>query len=427
MKASITYPKILDAVFEKLYAHQASPIIIGGFVRDSLLGRASKDIDIEVYKISSYENLENILAEFGSVSTVGKSFGVCKLFLEDLDLDFTLPRLEKKIAPGHKGFEVCIDADLEFTQATSRRDFTINAIGYDVQTKKILDPFGGRVDLKNKILRVVDERTFGEDPLRVMRALQFCARFELDVDAQFFTLAQSMIAQKILDELVAQRVFEELKKLLLRAKNPSRGLILLRRLDPFKYFAPLTQIDTKSYEEMLRRIDYLAQIQDLKEEKKLILSLGVLSYPLCDTKERNSFLQTLTEQKDIQLGVLSLLAHYRELESLLVRRYTNSDLYHLATKVCIEELALFVEVLRFDLEPTTQALLSLKQRAQDLGVYQKALPPLIQGRDLISLGLKPSKKFKEILGDIYEAQMDDSFSTHQEALLWLQRYLSSIE
>ena len=132
----IDYPNELNIIFDKLNNYSIKPIIIGGYVRDFLLNKSSKDIDIELYGIASYEKLEKLLQEFGSVNSVGKSFGVCKLQFDDLDLDFSLPRIDSKINKGHKGFEIQTDETLDFITATSRRDFTINAIGYDVIEKK---------------------------------------------------------------------------------------------------------------------------------------------------------------------------------------------------------------------------------------------------------------------------------------------------
>ncbi|MDQ1337773.1 MAG: hypothetical protein QG617_740, partial [Campylobacterota bacterium] len=171
----IDYPDKLNIIFEKLKSHRIRPVIVGGFIRDSLFKIESKDIDIELYGALTFKKLQKILQEFGTVNIVGKSFGVCKLKFEDYDLDFSFPRRDSKIRSGHRGFDVTIDSTLDFKTAASRRDFTINAIGYDVVEKKVLDPYNGINDLKEKILRAVDEKSFAEDPLRVLRAAQFCA------------------------------------------------------------------------------------------------------------------------------------------------------------------------------------------------------------------------------------------------------------
>ena len=130
------YPKYLDKIFDKLNKNNIRSIIVGGYIRDKFLNLNSKDIDIELFGVSTYDELEKILQEFGEVNTVGKSFGVCKLSLKTLDLDFTLPRLDNKIGSGHCGFEIKVDKNLDFKTASSRRDFTMNAIGYDLIEKK---------------------------------------------------------------------------------------------------------------------------------------------------------------------------------------------------------------------------------------------------------------------------------------------------
>src|SRR5690349_8602662 len=154
-------------------------LIVGGWVRDRLLGRDAKDIDIEVFGLPA-DRLKTLLARIGSVNTVGESFTVYKV----AGLDVSLPRRESKVGRGHKGFEVTGDPTLSIEDAARRRDFTINAISWDPLTGGYLDPFGGRDDLDHRVLRVVDPRTFAEDSLRVLRAIQFAARFEATMEAE---------------------------------------------------------------------------------------------------------------------------------------------------------------------------------------------------------------------------------------------------
>ena len=146
-------------------------------MRDELLGHPSKDLDLEVFGLAAGD-LKALLGQWGPVNTVGESFTVFKV----QGLDVSLPRRESKVGRGHKGFEVHGDPTLPFDEAARRRDFTINAIGWDPLTGEYLDPHGGRADLTRRVLRMVDARTFGEDSLRVLRALQFAARFECRVD-----------------------------------------------------------------------------------------------------------------------------------------------------------------------------------------------------------------------------------------------------
>ncbi len=177
----IELSKDIFEVFKALKSLGATPLIVGGAVRDSFLNLPTKDIDIEVYNIDSYEGLAEVLSSFGDINLVGRSFGVIKLKLGGVEYDFSLPRREKKVSKGHRGFDIELDSSLNFKEAFIRRDFTINAIGYNPLTQEIIDPFNGVKDLKNSTLRVVNRDSFLEDPLRVYRAVQFVARFNFKI------------------------------------------------------------------------------------------------------------------------------------------------------------------------------------------------------------------------------------------------------
>src|SRR5262245_38409826 len=192
-------------------------VVVGGFVRDRLLGTQAKDLDLEVFGIHADRLLE-VIAPFGQVQAVGQSFPVFKVG----PIDVSLPRRESKTGRGHKGFTVHGDPMLSFEEAARRRDFTINAIGWDPLTGEYLDPHGGRADLIAKRLRVVDPRTFGDDSLRVLRAVQLAARFALDVNAE----TRDLLRVIPLDDLPGERVWSEIEKLLLQAPRPSIGFAL---------------------------------------------------------------------------------------------------------------------------------------------------------------------------------------------------------
>lgn len=155
------------------------PRLVGGGVRDWLLGLTSEDFDIEVGGID-FEKLQRALAPFGATDVVGRSFGVIKVrgATSGVVYDFSLPRRESKTGAGHRGFAVAPDPLLSDAEAAARRDFTINAIAYDPFSGEVIDPHGGRADLQAKLLRHTSA-AFVEDPLRVLRAFQFAARFDL--------------------------------------------------------------------------------------------------------------------------------------------------------------------------------------------------------------------------------------------------------
>lgn len=200
--------------------------LVGGSVRDELLGRNCKDFDCEVFGLTQ-DQLETILAQFGKVDLVGKSFGVYKIG----DLDISLPRTERKTGEGHKGFTINADPFMSVQDAMRRRDFTINAIYQNVLTGEIVDHFGGVKDLSNKVLRIVDKTTFVDDSLRVLRAAQFASRFGFDVADDYFM--QSID----LSDLPAERVFGELEKLLL-GDYVEHGLEVLDAVGAVKQLFP---------------------------------------------------------------------------------------------------------------------------------------------------------------------------------------------
>ena len=198
-------------------------MLVGGCVRDELMGIAPKDWDLEVYGIEP-DKLRELLDEFGDVKVVGEAFAVYKL---GNDLDVSLPRRERKTGRGHRGFVVEGDPDMSFEEACSRRDFTVNAILKDPLTGEIVDPFDGRGDIGRKTLRHVSDTTFPEDSLRVLRAAQFAARLEFDIAPETAELCRSIDVT----DLPRERVWGEVEKILLKAQRPSIGLRLLYDLN----------------------------------------------------------------------------------------------------------------------------------------------------------------------------------------------------
>src|SRR5436190_9536766 len=184
-------------------------MLVGGCVRDELMGRQAKDWDLEVYGVEP-ARLRELLDQFGEVNVVGEAFTVYKI---GAHLDVSLPRRERKSGRGHRGFVIEGDPSMTITEATSRRDFTVNAILKDPLTEEILDPFEGRADIERGILRAVSRDTFPEDSLRVLRAAQFAARFEFRVEPDTAELCPKID----LSDLPSERIWGEIEKLLMRA------------------------------------------------------------------------------------------------------------------------------------------------------------------------------------------------------------------
>jgi len=212
--------------------HPPRALVVGGFVRDGLLGRFTLDVDVEVHGVEA-DRLEALLADlFGArLHTVGRSFGVFKIRVEDgHELDVSIPRSDSKTGPGHKGFAVTGNPFLGLEEASRRRDFTINTLAVDPLDGTVLDSWNGIADLRTRVLRAVDPGRFGDDPLRVWRGVQFVGRLSLSVEPATIDLMRAIVARGELSELSRERVTEELRKLLVDGERPSAGLELARAL-----------------------------------------------------------------------------------------------------------------------------------------------------------------------------------------------------
>ncbi|MDP1784725.1 MAG: HD domain-containing protein [Sulfuricurvum sp.] len=450
--------QILTPLIQHLSHHGITPIFVGGCVRDHLLGKESLDIDIELYGINDSTSLPNILKPFGKINEVGKSFGVYKFHHKGYSIDLSLPRTENKSGRGHKGFEVQTYSDLDFVTASVRRDFTINAIGYNPLTQTLLDPHNGTSDLHAKRLRCVDPCTFVQDPLRVLRAVQFVARFELTCDPELLTLCAQMIEKGALEELPKERIFEELKKLFLLASKPSIGMELLRQMGGLPFFTPLdlyenTPQDPASHPEgnvwihTLMALDVMASLRTGDPKRDLTRMFAVLLHdcakPITTIIENGKlnaprhaqmgveigrvFLEKITDEHALREEVLPLIRYHGAVRKL--HHAPASEILRLSTHVCIEDL---IPVSQADFlgrefngtAPTHfHAGEWLYSEASRLGVLSAGPEPLIMGRDLIDMGLTPNERFKEILHRSYEAQLDQQFFTKEEAIAWLKTYL----
>lgn len=390
-------PQIIQTISNDLDLVGARFIVVGGSVRDYYLNLPSKDYDLEVYGIASLEKLEPILSRYGSVNLVGKSFGVLKFTYKEQEYDFSFPRRESKIGVGHKGFTIEIDNRMNFKEASLRRDFTINAMGYDLKDSLFLDPYKGLEDIKNKKLQHINDITFIEDPLRVYRAVQFCARFEFTLATDTFLLCKKMVENNSLETLPKERVYMELSKLLLKAQKPSLGFYLMQKLGIFKYFPELISIDFK--------------ILDYKNFN--LIFMFVLLLEKSGVEKSKSFLYKISDEHQFIKKVTLLVEYFKIPSIFLKKRVSDAEIRRLATKVNITDLV--------TVSSTYDSLASqwLLERATILKVAKKPLDRLIQGRDLIALGLKPSSKFKKILDDMYELQIEGTICSFEESMKFL--------
>jgi tRNA nucleotidyltransferase (CCA-adding enzyme) len=434
-------------------------LIVGGWVRDRLLGVSSKDIDVEVFGIPQ-DRLAELLGRFGRVEAVGQSFSVYKLvptpdatgLAAGGAIDVALPRRESKQGRGHKGFAVAGDPAMSIAEAARRRDFTINAISWDPLTEAYEDPFGGREDLRRRLLRAVDPATFADDSLRVLRAIQFAARFELDVEAGTAALCRALP----LDDLPPERVWGEIEKLLLQAERPSIGLALARdwglidRLLP--EMAPLAGCEQEPewhpegdvWTHTLMVIDKARELNgDLDRPRLVTVMLGAVCHDLgkpATTAFIDGRIRSIDHEQagveptialldrlnvhtldgfDVRGQVLGLVAnHLKPGMFHKAARVGDGAFRRLAQKVDLELLA---RVAKADCLGRTggfdcSAMDWFLERARELGVEHLPPAPLLMGRHLLALGVSPGPRVGELLKQIYEKQLDGEITSVEAAI-----------
>ncbi|MCT7638815.1 tRNA nucleotidyltransferase/poly(A) polymerase family protein [Aliarcobacter butzleri] len=361
-------------------------MLVGGCVRDSFLNKKIKDYDVEIFNFDSLEILEKSLKEFGNVNLVGKSFGVLTLKIDEYDFDFSLPRIEKKVGNSHQDFEVSTNANLSFKEAAKRRDFTINAIGYDYFKNEILDPFGGMNDLKNKIIKHIDDKTFVEDSLRVYRSVQFASRFEFKIDQNTKILCKKIVSSGELKFLPKERVFEELKKLFLKSKKPSLGLNLLKEFNIMNIQQNLEEIDN---------LAFILKDKNYDDFRKLYLFYSCLCKGM-NKNETFSFIKNLTDDKKFIKNILILNETNLTNDIKILKR--------LSLKLKLEDLIVLNQAFGNTIS------LEVFEILKSLDILNSPIKPLVLGKDLIKLGFAPSEKFKEILDFAFDLQIEDNLS-----------------
>ena len=351
---------------------------VGGYVRDRLLGRETKDVDIEVHGIP-VKTLEGILDRLGERLSMGASFGV--MGLRHYELDIAMPRSEYATGRGHRDFAVFVDPFLGEEKAAQRRDFTVNAMMQDVLTGEILDFFGGQEDLRRRILRHVDDATFPEDPLRVFRAAQFAARFGFSVAAETTALCASMDVSA----LPAERVMGELEKALAKAQRPSVFFDCLRRMDQLSVWFPalgaLAEIPG-AWERAMRTTDHAAALRETAAEP-LYFMLAALCAELPDAE---GFPAGLTREARLTKYVLNMAALRAEPDALMDTNAPETAFMELFDRsVCPEDLLLLAEAARAEADPARE-----RRLRELLEVYRERMRrPCVTGRDLIEAGVTP--------------------------------------
>lgn len=452
-------PFELTCLCDAFHRGGGRPYLVGGCVRDSLLGREVKDWDMEIFGLPESE-VSLIAASQGRVNAVGKSFGVLKLTTgSGEDYDIALPRREVKSGEGHKGFEVEVDPSLSLAEAAERRDFTMNAIYYDPIAKGFADPSGGVRDLAERILRPVSER-FKEDPLRVLRGFQFAGRFGMEGHPEFFRMAKEVHGS--FSELPAERVYGEFEKWASKSRFPSKGLKVLEESSWITHFPEIDALrgveqnpkwhpEGDVYVHTVQCVDELAKNPKFRkrpDRDRIFLMLAMLGHDFGKPSTTRHLLmedgsQKITAHGHEAAGVEPFRTFLKRMkapgyvfqkgapivkEHLVHANFKESPpsdkavlrLSKRLRSTSIEDLAL---VMQADLDgrpplPKTKGpgIQNLLMAARSLGVAEKAPAPFIQGRDLLELGFQAGPGMGAKLKELENRQLNGEFSTREDAL-----------
>ena len=449
-------PDLVRAIAASVRRAGGRALVVGGWVRDRLRAQPSKDIDLEVFGIVQ-DRLPDLLAPFGRIEAVGQSFPVYKVG----DLDVALPRRESKSGRGHKGFYVTGDPSMSLEDAARRRDFTVNAIAWDPLTDEYEDPFNGRHDIERRVLKAVDLTTFGDDSLRVLRAVQFAARFEFALEENTAALCRRIP----LDDLPPERIWGELEKLLLAARRPSIGFDLaldlgvidrvLPEMRPLVGCAqePEWHPEGDVWVHTLMVIDTARELNpDLNRARLTTIMLGAVCHDFgkpATTAFSDGRIRSLNHEEagvaptvslldrlnihtvdgfDVRTQVVGLVAHHLKPGMFRKAAHVSDGAFRrLAQKVDLELLA---RLARADCLGRTgtfdcSAMDWFIARARALGVEHRPPAPFLMGRHLLELGLSPGPEIGDLLHRVYERQLDGDVGSVEEAISVAKEFLAA--
>ncbi len=403
----------LKNIFEEIYQQGGRVLLVGGAVRDCILGCISSDLDFEVYHLS-FPQLQDILEKFGVVSFVGKSFGVLKL--HGLDADWSIPRTDSY---GRKP-EVELNPNMSFTQAFRRRDITINAMGIDVHSLELIDPFNGLQDLEDKIIRSTDLSFFVQDPLRLFRVMQFAARFEMQVDRTLSKVCQTMDITGISPE----RVWQEFSKLFLKSQKPSLGFLWLAHIQRLEEFFPGIIFDETLYDSL----DCLAQQDVIPDQQRLI---GLWSFLMQKNKNliitsvsvhekiSGAQLKNFTEFLKKYIGSLDLIEQVAltswYLQYIPLAVHESKDIVYqkfasfLDGKITLQQLS-DITVCWYNQETVEKFI----HQARNAKVLYHPIPALLTGKDLLDHA--QGKELGDLLKQAYDLQLEKSIYDKQQLI-----------
>lgn len=444
------YSIVLEIV-QSLHALGGRALLVGGAVRDLLLEMPIKDLDIEIYGIP-LDQLETVLQKFGNVRLIGKQFGVLRI--DHLDIDWSMPRADGQ---GRKPV-VTIDPYMFVDKAFSRRDLTMNAMGIDLVTYELIDPFNGQQDMKKGLLRMPDQERFVEDPLRFFRVMQFIGRFGMKPDVQLQALCKKMV----INTVSSDRINQEFEKLFLKSTAPSSGIRWLQELGRLEEILPelYSTIGVMQepewhpegdvFEHTMQALDAAAQEGvaqvGFTEDQRLVICLAALCHDLgkpISTKIINGRIRSLGHEemgvplarallkriihKNDSVDTVLKLVRYHMMPGQLTSQKSGLAAYKrlakkLSPETTMKMLALIARADKRGRNPALheplkeQSVVDLDlflQRAQEAGVLENPEEPVLTGKDLVGI-IKPGPAIGKMLEKAYAIQIDHGIMDKEE-------------
>lgn len=431
----------LAPIYDELLCAGATDVcVVGGAVRDHFLGIECLDIDTEVYGLTAAQLVET-LRMFGKVSLVGESFQVYRLSYNNCIYDFSLPRRERSCGPSHKDFITEEDSDMTYKEAASRRDFTMNAIMYSYKSKTFIDLYDGIRDMKYGILRRVGP-SFAEDPLRVLRGMQFCGRFNLRPDMGTLATCRNLVPQYF--TLSLERIWGEWYKWASMSTAPSSGIWFLRETGWLQFYPVLNDIwgvkQNPSYhpegtvwDHTLDVIDRMIPLtNNLSESDRAILILAALLHDVGKSSttavgedgQIHSY-DHAKVGKELAVNFLTSIGapslYLETIPNLVAEHmffqetFTMSAVRRLAKRLYPATISQLCTLITADKGIPTIGLLSMAEAER---IQDNAPKPLLMGRHLIEQGMQPGPEMGKILRAAYEAQLEGEFTDLCEAIEW---------
>lgn len=442
----------LSLVIEALKKSGGRPLLVGGAVRDLFMGISVKDLDIEVYGLS-VQQLEKILQRFGHVRVVGKQFGVIRI--DGLDVDWSIPR---KDSAGRKP-QIKEDPFMSLRDACARRDLTINAMGIDLITYQLEDPFDGQRDLRLGKLRAPDIHLFVQDPLRFFRVMQFIGRFEMTPDDELNEVCGTMD----LSTLSQERIFQEFEKLFIKSQRPSLGIVWLEKIGRLKEILPelhativvkqdaIWHPEGSVFEHSMQALDAAASYTYSSDELRLIVLMASLCHDLGKIVAQQviegrirafghdvkgvpfaySFLKHITGKKNIKDAVLKLV-RYHMLPGQFIKNNAGPGAYKrlavsLHPQVTLRTLAMVATADKRGRNPKKDGPLQLSVipeveqfiiRATEYGVVDGLEQPLLHGRDVADV-IEAGPEMGKLLEYAYTVQLKEGITDKEELKMYV--------